>query len=1436
MGVPKFFRWLSERYPLINQPIHCPPNEETKKTHGFPPSAFASEGNESDKQGSSDSKRDHRKNTNLPHIMPEFDRLYIDMNGIIHCASHNNSEEEVDKQEQAENGDGKSGDAGPRVFGVPPITEDQIFQNVCYYLDRVVTDIVQPKQVVFLAIDGVAPRAKLNQQRSRRYRSGTEKEIEMHLTTLQRVQEGKEEDMSKESIIEADGGAFDGYRPHSERGGQRFSGTIDAVSSSVSTDEDGVPGFHSNCITPGTPFLHNCSQHILAYIRDKLQTDPKWHDLTIVFSGHDVPGEGEHKILEFIRHEKHKPNYDPNTSHCIFGQDGDLVMLGLAMHEPHTCLLREEVVFDQSKRKAIEKLAKLEHEKQAELGQNEYDIENNRPPLSAAVQSYIHNANFELLHISILREYLGLEFGTKDFYPNSRYELEPTIDDFVFMTFFVGNDFMPHMPALDIGDEAFDLLFYAYKKNRGKWLRDGLYRRSVADHGKNGKKFKTINHPYLTDAGTITSGSRLEGFLEDVGSYEDPYYHNKRESMEDENERMRNADTKAGRESLIPSQDVLDQVEQAEKEMYHDMLLKSAGTGDEKTSVKEGEAQAKEDDSFKPVTSSTVPDATLIKKLGGIFRGSLSPEEGGVAKVDSKNDKVNENSLVDLKGRYYYDKFGFTPFDAEKHRALRKAYITGLVWNLEYYYKGVVSWEWYYPYNYGPMLSDLVNINSVLSEVSFSDGDSEKERNGSRQVAGQPLRPFEQLLGCLPPSSSYLLPEPYRWLMTSPDSPLIDVYPDSFTVDMNGKRWPWEAVTLLPFIDSAKLIEASRSLIDESVLTEEEKRLNEFGKSYVLTRSPNQDDAVKIEALDDSVWAKVKDDSNVAFEPQLNHGVRIPGTSFPTLKDAPVTKLNRRKVFLNVFGLRSRYRTALLEMEDELPAFPPASLLAQKFIGTTVNFRFPILYEGLVCSVADSTTLYRGGAKPQKYSADDQMKRPLLISKMFKDLEVGEGMTGTGGLVLPQADITLTVRPLEAIETLPDGTKVKVYAKSELEIPFVAALFSPSRRDPRLEIPAKLEKNPFIFGGHSQLEKYVPKGQGQVSVSKEKVNLSKLDRLAEKHSKSGAKKMMAAGSARGFATFPTLKSPTGTNGYRLPTKTNPPHRSFHSAANMARRGGPRQRVVGTAGAIAMSAFFFTVCLLQANAARIFSIHKFDKKMKMDKAAPFGLGQALILRGGDIEQRDGFLEPPPTPPVEFAHGTTTLSFVFQGGIVAAVDSRASIGNFVGSKTTQKVLPVSGNILGTMAGGAADCSFWIRLLRSEAKMHELLHEGRGISVARASRLISNVLYQNRGLDLSVGTMIMGYHPRDGFNIYYVDNTGVRIEGDMFAVGSGSTFALGILDTEERRFEMSEEEAVSLGIKAIRHATLRDAGSGGYIGVYLITKDGWRKVFSEDLASIR
>ena len=257
-------------------------------------------------------------------------------------------------------------------------------------------------------------------------------------------------------------------------------------------------------------------------------------------------------------------------------------------------------------------------------------------------------------------------------------------------------------------------------------------------------------------------------------------------------------------------------------------------------------------------------------------------------------------------------------------------------------------------------------------------------------------------------------------------------YPESFTVDMNGKRWPWEAVTLLPFIDSQKLIEAARSLIDEKLLSDEEKMLNTFGETHVYTRSLDGGE-VNLESLQQSQWSNIEKDADVAFQPQLCAGAKIPSPCFPTLKEAPIKRLNRRKIGINVFGLRSRYRTALLEIED-LPPLPPANLLAKSFIGTTVYFRYPFLQEGFVCAVADSDAVFRGNTKPRKFDIDVKGLRQLDLAKMYKHAEAGEGMVGTGGWMLPSSDITLRVRPLAGIETLPDGSKAKVFAKYEVEV------------------------------------------------------------------------------------------------------------------------------------------------------------------------------------------------------------------------------------------------------------------------------------------------------------------------------------------------------------------------------------------------------------------
>lgn len=249
---------------------------------------------------------------------------------------------------------------------------------------------------------------------------------------------------------------------------------------------------------------------------------------------------------------------------------------------------------------------------------------------------------------------------------------------------------------------------------------------------------------------------------------------------------------------------------------------------------------------------------------------------------------------------------------------------------------------------------------------------------------------------------------------------------------MNGKRWPWEAVTLLPFIDSKKLIQASRTLVDEQLLSEEEKELNKFGDAHVLIRSVDRG-TVNVEPIHQSKWKNIEKDANIAFQPELNPQTVIPSPCFPTLKEAPIRRLNRRKIGINVFGLRSRYRTALLEIED-LPPLPPTHLLAKSFIGTTVYFRYPFLQEGLVCAIADSNTIFRGQEKPKKISDEVREIRQLELAKIYKNGEAGEGMVGTGGLMLPATDVTIRLRPLAGIETLPDGSQTKVFAKFEVEV------------------------------------------------------------------------------------------------------------------------------------------------------------------------------------------------------------------------------------------------------------------------------------------------------------------------------------------------------------------------------------------------------------------
>jgi 5'-3' exoribonuclease 1 len=178
---------------------------------------------------------------------------------------------------------------------------------------------IKPKKLFFMAVDGVAPRAKMNQQRSRRFRTAKE------AREVREKAERKGENLPEEK-------AFDS----------------NCITPGAYTQSHGLS---PNLIPVGTVFMTKLSEQLKYFVNKKISEDSNWRECQVILSGHDVPGEGEHKIMEYIRKTRAQPDYNPNVRHCLYGLDADLIMLGLLSHDPNFFLLREEVKFGPARKK-----------------------------------------------------------------------------------------------------------------------------------------------------------------------------------------------------------------------------------------------------------------------------------------------------------------------------------------------------------------------------------------------------------------------------------------------------------------------------------------------------------------------------------------------------------------------------------------------------------------------------------------------------------------------------------------------------------------------------------------------------------------------------------------------------------------------------------------------------------------------------------------------------------------------------------------------------------------------------------------------------------------------------------------------------------------------------------------------------------------------------
>jgi 5'-3' exonuclease len=294
---------------------------------------------------------------NYPSIIKKYikdalkvDNLYLDCNSIIYDAY---SKMEFDKLTET--------------------VSVSIINNVILKIEEYIT-IVKPSKTVIIAFDGVAPFGKLEQQRSRRYKSWYQNEI------LRQIFKKEKEDQ-----------------------------------------------WNTTSITPGTKFMaelnETVSKHFTKDICDKLiVTD-------ILVSGSNKPGEGEHKLFSYIRQNLKK---HMNETTVIYGLDADLIMLSINHLPicPNIYLFRETPHFIKSIDSSLEP-------------NSNYFLD--IPEFTASLTKYMNNDK---------------ELTTQ--------QQKNKVYDYIFLCFFLGNDFLPHFPAINIRTGGVDTMINAYKATIGE--------------------------------------------------------------------------------------------------------------------------------------------------------------------------------------------------------------------------------------------------------------------------------------------------------------------------------------------------------------------------------------------------------------------------------------------------------------------------------------------------------------------------------------------------------------------------------------------------------------------------------------------------------------------------------------------------------------------------------------------------------------------------------------------------------------------------------------------------------------------------------------------------------------------------------------------------------------------------------------------------------
>lgn len=615
--------------------------------------------------------------------------------------------------------------------------ESKLLETVCAKIDEYLA-MFRPTGKVYIAFDGVAPVAKLNQQRERRYKSWFTTVVEQTITR-------------KNALLDP------------------LAAGVGAVSVSVSSE---TKAWNTSAITPGTAFMKKLNIRMNDYCAMKGREIG--NTVAYIYSGSDAPGEGEHKIFEYIRENS---AYHRDTTTLIYGLDADLIMLCLNhLHiSQNIYLYRDTPDFIQSLDSTL-----------SCTDQYYLDI----PAFACSLEAVMRETTSPDVgngsngaYVSDATTVAGSSVGSGSdaVPPPSKItpEVIAAIDDYIVMAFMLGNDFMPHFPSLNLRTNGMTVLLQTYA-NMFRASKEYLVtRKAVA--GAGGRQ----QQPTIV-------WKTMRAFIALLA--------------ETEHNRFMNEHKARDRQS---------------KQRYGGGGGNGGGGvgGNGRSNPKMGGLGHKTDTSAVVAPTVTVD----IRDLTKIACSRVVQLVGNVEQCHSLNDfmaiPMQERSVEKYIDPFrenweyrYYDAL----FDIDIYASSGKGggggggggggvkgidrlqmicvnYIEGLEWTMRYYSTGCVDWRWTYKYPYAPLLVDLMRFMPHMDTALFPGGGTPVKN---------PVRDIVQLCYVLPMASHGLLPPVVAERLKRSYS---HYYCDKLDFKWSYCKYFWEAHTELPHIRISEL-------------------------------------------------------------------------------------------------------------------------------------------------------------------------------------------------------------------------------------------------------------------------------------------------------------------------------------------------------------------------------------------------------------------------------------------------------------------------------------------------------------------------------------------------------------------------------------------------------------------------------------------------------